>query len=185
MNNERFVLGERVVKNVFDQYPGNTSLDNIMIKTCVLNTIYSTRINAIDAVARRILSLKIDNRIISTDKTLVNEIARVQVNEKSHRNFYSFASKYCHFHNSAYPIYDSFVEDMLVHYQIKSPFLILGQEMKSKIKTHIRKHLEDYNRFSEAIESFKRRYGLQTCSAEEIDHFLWGYGRELYPKNYG
>jgi hypothetical protein len=184
VNNEQFVLGERVVRNVFTQYPGNTSLDNIMIKICVLNTIYSTRINAIYAVARKILSLKIDDRIISADKTLVNEIAQVNINKKSHRNFYSFASKYCHFHNTTYPIYDSFVEDMLVHYQIKESFMALGKGMNPKTKTHIRKHLRGYDRFSEAMESFKVKYGLQNCSTEEIDHFLWGYGRKLYPKNY-
>ncbi len=185
VNNERFALSERVVKTVFAQYPGNTSFDNIMIKACVLNTMYSTRINAIDAVARRILSLKIDCRISSADKTLVNEIAQVQVNERTLRNFYSFASKYCHFHNPAYPIYDSFVEDMLVHYQIKDPFMVLGQGMEPKTKAHICKHLDDYGQFSQAMESFKCKYDLQNCSTEEIDHFLWGYGRELYPKSYG
>ncbi len=184
MNNERYAMGERIVKSVFAQYPGNTSLDSIVIKACVLNTLYSTNINAIVAVAERILSLNIDARLTATDKALVNEIGRVRVNEKSKRNFYSFASKYCHFHNTAYPIYDSFVEDMLVHYQIKNPFMSLRPGAKPKTKTHIRSHLEDYGRFYNAVEAFKQRYGLQACSSEEIDRFLWGYGRLLYPKNY-
>ena len=182
VDKEEFALGERVVKKVFAQYPDNTSFDSIMIKSCVLNTIAHTKIYAIDKVASRIFPLKIDHRIISGDKTLVNEIAQVRINEKSHRNFYSFASKYCHFHNPVYPIYDSFVEEMLVHYQIKSPFMVLSQGMNPKTKTHIRKHLEDYGHFSDTLEAFKNKYGLQNCSTEEIDHFLWIYGHELYDK---
>ncbi len=56
------------------------------------------------------------DRIQSGDASLVNELALVSVGGKQ-RNFYSFASKYCNHHNAeAFPIYDSYVDKMLMHF---------------------------------------------------------------------
>jgi hypothetical protein len=177
--NELFTLSERAVKTVFSQYNGNTCLDNILIKVCVLNTLYGTNIRDSVTVARHIKNLDIDERVMAGDKSLVNELAQVQFSA-SKFNFYSFASKYCHFHNLSYPLYDSFVEDLLVHYQIKDPkYPFISLPADPQKKTAIRAYLKDYSSFCDAIESFKQKYNLCSFSTEELDHFLWGYGREL------
>jgi hypothetical protein len=186
LGNERYAMSELTVQFVFDNCRDNSCMKNILIKACVLNSLYSTNIRAIYAVAQRVLSLNIDQRLRKGDKALVNEIAQTRLNKDTERGFYSFASKYCHFHNNdAYPIYDSFVEDVLVHYQIKSPFMGIPDQKKSSIKKNIREHLKRYESFWAEIEGLKQKYGLQPFSTKEIDHFLWGYGRALYPRNYG
>jgi hypothetical protein len=180
ISDARFSTGKETIDAVFAQFPCNTDTIAILAKACVLDSLYSTNVFNIYAVALHIKSLNIDARLGVADLSLVNEIATVKLNGVDSRNFYSFASKYCHFHNPAYPIYDSFVEDVLVHYQIKSPFMPLEAERKADI----RKHLKNYKNFVAAIDSFKEKYGLHGIPNENIDHFLWGYGKEYYPKSY-
>ncbi|MFH1920827.1 MAG: hypothetical protein ABIP48_13165 [Planctomycetota bacterium] len=183
--NERFSTAEATLDQVFGQWRNNDCFRNILIKACLLNSLYSTNINAIYAAAQRIRELEVDRRLEAADHSLVNEIAKVQVNEDTERDFYSFASKYCHFHNNpSYPIYDSYVEDVLVHYQIKCPFMELMDPRKKTTKKHIREHLKDYEAFCVALNALRARFALESASVRELDHFLWGYGRELYPKKY-
>jgi len=74
------------------------------------------------------------------------------------------------------------MEDILVHYQIKEPFIDLPDENYCHTKYYIREALKDYNLFCNAINALRRKFGIDTFSVREFDHFLWGYGRELYPR---
>lgn len=184
VQNSRYATAEAMLDAVFGAYRSNASFQNILIKSCVLNALYSTNINAIYAVAERIMEVEIDDRLARADQTLVNDIARVQVNEETMREFYSFASKYCHFHVNSYPIYDSFVEELLVHYQIKRPYMEMLNLKKNRTKKYIREYLHQYDHFCDTLTRFRDQFVLNNISAREMDHFLWGYGRELYPKAY-
>lgn len=67
-------------------------------------------------VAKHILSLNVDKRLEDNDVTLVDDIAKVTIGD-TEKNFYSFASKYCSHHKPLeYPIYDSYVEKVLLHF---------------------------------------------------------------------
>jgi hypothetical protein len=81
---ENYVAQESSLRKLFTQtYPNNTEMDEVLIKVCSLNDFYSTNIFSPFSVAKRIISLAIDNRLSVNDTSLVNDIALVNVNGKN------------------------------------------------------------------------------------------------------
>ena len=83
---ESYRTQEAALNKLFLEYaPNNTKIEDILLKTATLNTFYSTNIYSIYPVAQHILSLQIDERLISGDITLVDDIMHVS----DSRNYYS------------------------------------------------------------------------------------------------
>lgn len=171
---ENYRLQESSLSLLFNELcPESKSIEHILLKVSTLNDFYSTNIFDTYSVARHILDTNVDSRLEARDYSLVNDIARVTIKGKV-RNFYSFASKYCSHHKpESFPIYDSFVETMLLHYQSVNRF---SEFKKDDIKT--------YQRFVEIIRGFQTYYRLGMFSLREIDIFLWLAGKEYFPRNY-
>lgn len=97
----------------FNLCPYNEDISAILLKVSVLNDFYSTNIFKVFPVAKRILSLHIDDRLQHGDGTLVDDIKKVIISGRT-LNFYSFATKYCSHHKPLdFPIYDSYVDEVL------------------------------------------------------------------------
>ena len=157
---------DRAVQIVFEQWPRNVSLTEILVKVAVLNQIYGTNIYDINTVAEHVLSLSIDERLGAGDTGLVADIARVEF-KKGMRTCYSFATKYCAWHRpDDFQIYDRWVDEMLWRYQKAFAFHPFKQA-----------ELRDYPRFVEIADAFGRHFGLTDFSRREIDRFLWSEGR--------
>jgi hypothetical protein len=153
--------------------PENKQIEHVLLKVSALNDFYSTNIFDTYSVARHILTKNIDARLEANDYSLVNDIAQIAIRAKT-KNFYSFASKYCSHHRPAsYPIFDSFVEKMLLLYESVDNFN--GFEKAD---------LKDYESFIQIIKSFQNFYKLEKFSLREIDIFLWLVGKEWFPKKY-
>src|SRR5206468_1151652 len=100
----------------------NTSLEDILLKVVALNDLYRTGILATYRVAEHIFQLNIDPLLEAGQSEAVARIARVQLGTVA-RNNYSFATKYCAWHNpDAYPIYDSYVDNLLWGYKKQDQF---------------------------------------------------------------
>ena len=171
---EDYVLQEASLNRLFQVLcPKNISIEDVLLKVSALNDFYSTNIFKTYPVAKRILKLDIDGRIKSGDLTLVNQIAKVTISG-SQKNFYSFASKYCNHHNpEAFPIYDSYVKKMLMHFK-----------RVDKYEPFKVDDLKEYKRFVEVINRFREFYGLQEYSLRQIDIYLWLAGKEYFPNKY-
>jgi len=171
---ENYRLQEDSLSLLFKKLcPKNKALEHILLKVSTLNDFYSTNIFDTYSVAKHILKKNIDVKLKSNNYSLVNDLAKVEIRGKV-RNFYSFASKYCSHHKpDAFPIYDSFVELMLLHYQSASNF--------AAFKKH---ELKDYSRFIEIVRGFRKFYKLEKFTLREIDVFLWLAGKEYFPRNY-
>ena len=153
--------------------PENKKIEHVLLKVSALNDFYSTNIFDTYSVAKHILNKDIDSRLEDNDYSLVNDIARISIKGKS-KNFYSFASKYCSHHKPiTYPIFDSFVGKMMLHYKAADGFNGFDKN-----------DLKDYGRFIEIIKSFQGFYNLDEFSLREIDIFLWLAGKEWFPKKY-
>ena len=153
--------------------PENKKIEHVLLKVSALNDFYSTNIFDTYSVAKHILNKNIDARLEENNYSLVNDIAQSSIKGKT-RNFYSFASKYCSHHKpSSYPIFDSFVEKMLLHYKSADSF-----NGFDKID------LKKYERFIEIIKSFQNFYKLKKFTLREIDIFLWLAGKNCFPRNY-
>lgn len=171
---ENYVLQERSLdKLFFYTYPDNTDINDILIKASALNDFYSTNIFSIFPVAKHILNLNIDNRLKNGDETLVNDIANITINGKQ-KNFYSFATKYCSHHfPTIFPIYDSYVDKILMYFHSKDNFATLKKE-----------DLKNYKVFKETLITFKKFYNIDTYNLKDIDRYLWQLGKEYFPKKY-
>lgn len=147
---ENYVLQENALNKLFMKvYPNNTDINDILIKCSSLNDFYSTNIFSIFPVAKHILGLNIDERLKNKDTSLVNDIAKLNINGKE-KCFYSFATKYCshHFPND-FPIYDSFVEKCLMYFKKKDKFYNFAKE-----------DLKDYAKFKNILLHFKKYYNI-------------------------
>ena len=171
---ENYVLQENALdKLFFNIYPKNTDINDILIKCSSLNDFYSTNIFSIFPVAKHILNLNIDVRLKSGDTSLVNDIANVTIGNKK-LCFYSFATKYCSHHfPTLYPIYDSFVEKVLIYFKKKDCF--------ADFKTF---DLKDYSKFKSILIKFQEFYHIQEFNLKDIDRYLWQLGKDYFPKKY-
>ena len=171
---ENYVLQESSLYKLFHKtYPNNNDINDILIKASSLNDFYSTNIFSIFPVAKHILKLDIDKRLKSGDTTLVNDIANVTIGGIN-KHFYSFATKYCSHHNADdFPIYDSFVEKVLLHFK-----------KIDKFDKFTASDLKNYSKFKNVLISFKKYYDIDKYSLKDIDRYLWQLGKEYIPKKY-
>lgn len=171
---ENYVLQENALNKLFmEVYPNNTDINDILIKCSSLNDFYSTNIFSIFPVAKHILELNIDKRLNNKDTSLVNDIAKLNINGKE-KCFYSFATKYCSHHfPSDFPIYDSFVEKCLIYFKKKDKFYKFAKE-----------DLKDYDKFKNILLQFKKHYNIDEFNLKDIDRYLWQLGKEYFPKKY-
>jgi hypothetical protein len=169
---DNYVLQESSLRKLFiETYPLNNNMDDVLIKVCSLNDFYSTNIFSPFTVARHIVKLSIDVRLKNNDLELVNDIAKVKINEKKEFNFYSFATKYCSHHKSQiYPIYDSYVEKLLLYFKKNDKF---SNFQKSDLRL--------YPIYKEILIDFQKFYGLESFSLKEIDKYLWQAGKDYFP----
>lgn len=169
---EKYTFQEASLALLFQQFcPRSDEIAHVLLKVSALNDFYSTNIYDTHTVARHIVKIQATDRIASGDAMVVNQMARVSVGRKE-RNFYSFASKYCNHHNpEAFPIYDSYVEKMLLHFQKRDRFT-----------KFIKAELKQYNRFVEVICAFRQHYALSQFSLRQIDIYLWLVGKDAFGK---
>jgi len=172
---DNYVLQESSLRKLFAKtYPRNVDMDDVLIKVCSLNDFYSTNIFSPFTVAQHIVDLDIDQRLENRDLTLVNDIAVVKVNGQKTRIFYSFATKYCSHHfPKDYPIYDSFVEKMLMHFKRVDKFYKFKKD-----------DLKDYPTYHAVLMEFRKFYGLRYFTVKQIEKYLWQAGKEYFPKQY-
>ncbi|MBO7186795.1 MAG: hypothetical protein J6V68_00150 [Clostridia bacterium] len=177
-----YMLNQNALADLFRNYPSSTNLTSLRIKSICLNECYSTRIKSIDLIplVKWISSItNIDSRIRARDPNVVNDMAASKSKGKmTTQDSYSFASKYCHFHNNAYPIFDSYVSDMLCQLQNETDFY----SKQTRNKKFTQADLKNYNNFLNIRQAFVDFFGLQTYSVLAIDQFLWRAGRDTYFK---
>ena len=155
-------------------YPQNIDMDDVLVKVCSLNDFYSTNIFSPFTIAKHIVGLNIDDRLLRKDFSLVNDIAVVQVSKDKHINFYSFATKYCSHHRPEdYPIYDNFVERVLLYFHKRDRFY----EFKKN-------NLKEYLSYRKILLQFAKHYELEAFSLKQIDKYLWQIGKKYFPKQY-
>lgn len=175
-NDERYYLADQAIVSLFEKFPENNRLEDILLKISVINDLYSTNIFATFLLAKHIQLLSIDAAFQAGDLGIVDEISRGHGirTKKSNKeiNFYSFATKYCSWHcKDKYPIYDSFVHNILIAYRRRDDFHTFNDA-----------DLKNYERFTNVISEFKTHYSLTEYGLKQIDKFLWIYGKTVFEK---
>ena len=165
---DRYSFADTILKEEFEN--PKDDLSHLYKKVVLLNSLYSTNIYATFDVSLNIYKIAdFRKRVMNNDLSLVNEIRKNTISGKQ-KNFYSFATKYCHHHNpAAFPIYDSFVEGSLIKY-----FSIIFPDKIQKSK------MKDYFYFKKKIDSLAKEWQLpEDFLYTKIDKYLWKKGKEI------
>lgn len=86
------------------------------------------------------------------------------------KRFYSFATKYCSHHfPKDFPIYDSYVEKVLIYFNKQDNFANFKRE-----------DLKDYSKFKEILIQFSKFYNIQEYSLKDIDRYIWQLGKKYF-----
>lgn len=183
---ESYAIQEKLLQMLVKEYPNHANINAVEAKVKLLNLFYSTGIKATNKMTENILSIKdIDNRLAEGDKSLVSEIAKLQLDKKSRYN-YSFATKYCAYHQpDKFPIYDSIVAMTFVSLFMKGllpKYIYSNKKIKGYnhrlnafTKTGFTEKLKDYNFFVEVYDYFMESYDLKNkFSYREVDSYIWG-----------
>lgn len=169
---------EAALTELFRQYPRNVDLSHVLLKVSAVNTFYSTRIYLYSSKVPDLLDLathihenaeSIDAGLAAGTCHTVDLVGEIEVAPKGKRNYFSFASKYCSWHNqNEYPIWDSNVARYLGR---------LRKETGFAPEFNIHGHWK-YPAFRAAMDDFKKTYELGEFSFKQIDKFLWCHGEK-------
>jgi hypothetical protein len=163
---------EWVLTQLFQKFPENTDFDEVAVKTKVLNILYSTQIRAVNIVARHICSLAIDPDLRAGKPGIVDRIAVVTMGPTGQkRRNYSFASKYCSWHNQrSYPIWDS---------RVKAYLTWLRQRPEGRFLVKSPDSWTEYAEFVDMMSNLRKLDTLGECSFKQIDKFVYTEGGKL------
>ncbi len=164
-----YFIENKLVREIFERYPKSDNLDEVLMKTSLLNAFYSTNVAMqlpLLDMAKHIVRLSkeenLDDLIFSGSQDAVTKIANL-----NGKIFWSFASKYCCNSNStdAYYIYDSLVRRRVYEY---------FRDNKGVYERVTEKNLKaDYAFYCRALEKYIELNNLKGTK-REIDWYIWG-----------
>jgi len=166
---------ESTLRAVFLAYPQNVTFNDVLIKATLLNSLYYTQIYSITTISQHICDLQIDTKINVNNITAVDDIRIGHgIGGQKERDFYSFATKYLHFHKpDNFPIYDQLVKRFL-------------SKLNKEIQFHSRftqNDLLDYSLFKSVIDSLNASLNIPNFGYREFDKGLWVYSKYLFKRN--
>jgi len=160
-------LGEDALGQLWAHFPRNTEAAHVLLKVLALNSRYSAQVRDIDieTLARHIAGLSIDPQLAEGSASTVHLITHCG----NLRHYFSFATKYCSWHNpDAYPIYDRNVDACLWSYKKENSFAKFQHQ-----------DLWDYARLRDVVTEFRTFFKLDSFNFKAIDKFLWSQGDSL------
>lgn len=170
---ENYGKENELITECFRKYPLNNDINIVAMKIGLIDVTNSTNISRFKSkinvaeLASIIASIpNIDERIKDGDFKVVNEIAK----SNGKINLFSFASKYCCYHNmnvyekDDYSIFDSVLTKILPKY---------FNDIKSRTFEKWRKNI-DYKSYNEFIGNKLDELGITTpYKRRKFDYFIW------------
>lgn len=170
LSDDKYGKEYRLIEDVLKKYPNNKTIEDVACKIAVIDFTNSTNLrqNKINlyTLAKIITNIDFDARVAKGDVSLVSDII-----SKCPVKLYSFASKYCCYHNTFlynrddYSIYDSVVKKHLPEYATeKLP--------ASKWRKNF-----NYETFNQYIGDLLDEYGITAATEPQrrrlFDHYVW------------
>ena len=179
LSNNKYGKEYQLIESVLKKYPNNKTIEDVACKIAVIDFTNSTNLHFFNlyTLAEIITSINFDARVARGDVSLVSDII-----SKCPVKLYSFASKYCCYHNTFlynrddYSIYDSVVKKHLPEYATeKLP--------ASKWRKNF-----NYETFNQYIGDLLDEYGITAATEPQrrrlFDHYVWYKNRKIN-NNYG
>lgn len=202
-------LHEKAIRTLFDAFPGNKDLSEVLLKVTILDQYYSTRIPSLVKYAKAICEIdNLDERLADGDLSVVEEISvALQNYNKKHpeenrvpkdaenKCYLSFASKYCSHHDikgDTFPIFDSIASKLLCDYDAikhskkQTGFYDWNRSYQFRKNVSPREQhrltqekIRNIALYRDAVREFRKFYKLEGLTLKQLDIFLWMYGQEL------
>lgn len=177
-----YSIQEDILKHLVKEHPDHKNVGAVETKVKLLNLFYSTGIQATNLMTAHILLIKdIDARLEAGDKSLVAEIATLELTNGDVRFNYSFATKYCALHQpTKYPIYDSIVADTFESLFVQGYLPKYAySRTKSKLPNTFTKgefaaKLKEYDFFVDLYKYFMELFDLTEFTVRKVDAYIWG-----------
>lgn len=177
-----------LIVQVLQKFPENKDIDIVAMKVALIDVTNSTHLHQYKAkinlkdIAELLTSedLDFDNRVKRGDEFLVVDIAR----NKGNKNLFSFASKYCFYHNSVlykkddYAKFDGIVKYCLPHYAQNRKILYNNKKITVNTLENFRKTF-NYTDFKKIIKSVLADITTSNKIAK-FDALMWYYNRGEY-----
>ena len=179
---ESYCIQQDLLQHLLEKYPNHKNKAAVDTKVKLLNLFYSTGIQATNKMSENICSIKdIDTRLLNGDKSLITEIATLTFEGKNRFN-YSFATKYCAYHQpEKFPIYDSIVAMTFISFFEKGLLpkykciRMKTTEPYCYTKSNFAAKLKEYDFFVEIYDYFRDLFNLKEhFTYREIDSYIWG-----------
>ena len=177
---------DNAVRLAFQQFPRNNRYEHIALKAAVVNQLYTARVLAFSRLVHHMADrrLRIDVRARRGDLTLVESIRsghRIRRSNRTKADYYSFATKFCHFMNPAsYPIYDRYAVDAL-----RKSVIGLGL-VKRVTVAELREGTKGYTLYRTLIDRLTDSLSLPSSYRyKHIDEGLWVLGQALHRRAAG
>ena len=186
----KYGMEQDIIEQVIKTYPQNDDLYRIAMKVSVIDltnstqlTNYKSKLSLYD-IAKIILDLNIDDKIQKGDNSVVTEIAKACKNFNGKGvNLFSFASKYCCYHNvfaydrDDFSIFDNVVSLHLYEYStLQNP---LGKTTPEGWRVKI-----DYQSYNNYIAQLLNEKEIHIQGRRRMfDHFVWNTYRPSNRQN--
>ena len=175
----RYADADLAVNWAFEAAKANTCIDQVLAKVCVLNSLYATSVYDVVRMAHHIVSIDHPDALLEEGDQLAVESIRkghgIRSSSGEDRDFYSFATKYCHFHIPEYfPMWDTLV----------SQILYVWNRARAWYPKTTHEDLRDYGRFHKIVTKSKEEVDPGP-SYKRFDMGLWIIGKYLYGRRFG
>ncbi len=161
------VIGDKLMREVFRNYPSQKLIMDVVMKVIIISETYKAIVYSYLKMAQHITKIKGLKYMISKGDLEAVDLIRFGHGIKRKKtgeeiDFYSFATKYCHWSNPRYyPIYDQYV----------------GIAIKRTMNIP-QKNLKDYKNFKNIIDE-KLLNVFGGTSYKKLDEALWIFGKFL------
>lgn len=175
LSDDKYGKEYQLIESVLKKYPNNKTIEDVACKIAVIDftnstnlRLYKNKIN-LYTLAEIITNINFDAKVAEGDVSLVSDII-----SKCPVKLYSFASKYCCYHNTFlynrddYSIYDSVVKNHLPEY---------ATEKLPASKWRKRNKNFNYETFNQYIGDLLDEYGITAATEPQrrrlFDHYVW------------
>lgn len=175
-NDEWNQIYDGVIKQAICQFPTNGYKIGVYTKAVLINTLYHAGVMAIVRLAHHIVKMNIDPKLRVADLSVVKDIRsghgiKPAKGKRRDIDFYSFATKYVHFHKPhSYPMFDNLVMRLLSEAN-------KNMEFHSRFKQD---DLWDYSKYKSVVDSLAKHLRISDWGYKKIDQGLWNIADRRY-----
>lgn len=177
MQDETYGKENKLITDCLNMFPKNDDVTVVAMKISLIDVTNSTNLSrhkskiSLVELAEKIVSIKdIDERIKDGDPTVVNEIAKAN----GEINLFSFASKYCCYHNHNFYQKDDFaILDTVLMNTLPQYFRDITRQKINNWRDSI-----DYQSYNDYISKKLDELVITTKDRKrKFDHFVWYLNR--------